>query len=432
MSRFSRRRQKDQPVPEQVSVPGVRPMEVHVAPDGSAAVGGLPVVPVPGESVQDAVLNYLHRLVLATGHPVAVTIHDERIGYSTPIQVMADGSSAFTGSPVPLPGRTTAGAAPQPQASPTATPEAPRAATPEAPRVGTPEAAPVPTPYGAPAPKPYGAPAPAPYGSPAPAPDAAAPLAAAPAPQRRDKATRALRAVPDPEPAQSSTESAAESASESSVQPSAQSSAQPTVQPGVPAAAQNGAAPAPVPLAPSAQSAAPARAATPAGVTVPSLLAEPVRRINEAVSMGRIESAAAMAEQTIASATQTLGADHGEVLQLRELAAYIAYLAGDAQRSFAQSMEVARVRRRHDDERAFASVQSAAAAWRALRDPAQGLALGHELIALWSDMAAGGGPAAADPAQLDAVRARMARLAERARTQPGGEMPRGNSHVSGG
>ncbi|MFD8487999.1 hypothetical protein, partial [Streptomyces sp. NPDC059712] len=153
----------------------------------------------------------------------------------------------------------------------------------------------------------------------------------------------------------------------------------------------------------------------PADVRSPSLLAEPVQRINEAVRMGRIESAAAMAEQTIASAVQRLGAEHPEVLQLRELAAYIAYLAGDAHRSFVLSMALARVRRGSDDQGAFGNVMSAAAAWRALRDPALGLALGHELISLWDAMAAAGGAAAADPSQLESARARMGRLADRAR-----------------
>ncbi|MYS52460.1 hypothetical protein GTW46_20730 [Streptomyces sp. SID6013] len=173
--------------------------------------------------------------------------------------------------------------------------------------------------------------------------------------------------------------------------------------------------------APSSGRAAPVDPA-PADARSPSLLAEPVQRINEAVRMGRIESAAAMAEQTIASAVQRLGAEHPEVLQLRELAAYIAYLAGDAHRSFVLSMALARVRRGSDDQGAFGNVMSAAAAWRALRDPALGLALGHELIALWDAMAAAGGAAAADPSQLEAARARMGRLAERARGV--GEGPR--------
>jgi hypothetical protein len=345
MSRFSRgehKRRKGEHGPGQQSVSGLTPIDVRVSADGSATVGGLPVVVGPGESVQDAVLNYLHRLVLATGHRVAATVHDERIGFSTPIQVAADGSSRFAGEPVrfavpaSVPAPAGANAAEAAGASLRQAPEALVSAVPPQPR-----------------PQPHS-----------------------------DRATRALRAVPDPTPGEVS---------------------EPT--PAPPAAGEP--APVPTPVA--------ATAPTAAGATVPSLLAEPVRRINDAVQMGRIESAAAMAEQSIASASQTLGAEHPEVLQLRELAAYIAYLAGDAQRSFALSMELARVRRRQKDARAHVNVQSAAAAWRAVGDPSQGLALGRELIGLWSELAVDGGPAAADTRQLDAARARMDRLAERAR-----------------
>jgi hypothetical protein len=61
-------------------------------------------------------------------------------------------------------------------------------------------------------------------------------------------------------------------------------------------------------------------------------------------------------------------------------------------------------------------VQSAASAWKAVRDPLRGLALGRELLTLWTDMAAGEGPAADDTDKLESARARMLRLAERART----------------
>ncbi|WP_445395085.1 tetratricopeptide repeat protein [Streptomyces sp. LE64] len=330
MSRFSLGGRKPQPSP----APGAHPIEVHVTADGAATVGGLPVVGTGDQNLQEAVLDHLHRLVLATGHPVAATVHDARIGYRTPILVTADGASAFAGAPVPLP--------------------APQGAAP-----------------GAAAP-----PAPVPPATPVAAP-ALAPVPATPAP-----VTAVAAAVPPVTPAA------------------------PPLPPGW-------SAPAPAAPPPPAPASAPAGAPAGSGNTGPSLLAEPVRRINEAVGMGRIESAAAMAEQSIASAVRTLGGEHAEVLQLRELAAYIAYLAGDAPRSFALSMELARVRRRGNDAvRAFACVQSAAAAWRALRSPAEGLALGHELVTLWEDLAAAGGPAAAERAQLDAARARMGRLAE--------------------
>ncbi|MCP3766798.1 MULTISPECIES: tetratricopeptide repeat protein [unclassified Streptomyces] len=404
MSRFSRSTNKRQKIQGERTPPpasGLRPIDVHVSADGRASVGGLQVTPGPDENLQDAVLNHLHRLVLATGHPVAATVHDERIGFSTSIQVVADGSSSFAAEPVRLAARAAVeGKAEAPAATAGAVPPGTSGVHAEPVTQGAGEASPareapdamtrmrsealavdgaseVSMTHGAGEPfMTRGMP------EASVTPDAL-PLAAVPSPPPlRDKATRLLRAVPEPAPVQAVPE------------------------------------PAPVQEVPAAERPAPVdqpgSVAASTGAMAPSLLAEPVWRINEAVRMGRIESAAAMAEQAIGSAAQTLGMEHPEVLQLRELAAYIAYLAGDGRRSFALSMGLARARRRQDSARAFDNVQSAAAAWRTLRDPVLGLSLGNQLVALWSDMAAEGGPAAADPAQLDSVRARMGRLAERA------------------
>ncbi len=59
-------------------------------------------------------------------------------------------------------------------------------------------------------------------------------------------------------------------------------------------------------------------------------------------------------------------------------------------------------------------MQSAATAWRAVRDPEEGLRLGRDLIDLWADLAAEPGPAADDPRPLESARARMLRLTDRA------------------
>ncbi|MET7451175.1 tetratricopeptide repeat protein [Streptomyces sp. NPDC005574] len=150
--------------------------------------------------------------------------------------------------------------------------------------------------------------------------------------------------------------------------------------------------------------------------TAPPLLAEPVARINEAVRSGRIDTASALAQQTVTEASGTLGPAHPEVLRLRELDAYIAYLADDPVRSLHLSLDLARQRRSTGDaEGAYGNVQSAATAWRAVRNPVQGLNLGVDLIALWSELAAQDGPAADDIEQLDSARTRMTRLADRAR-----------------
>ncbi|WP_405991532.1 tetratricopeptide repeat protein [Streptomyces sp. NBC_00986] len=147
-----------------------------------------------------------------------------------------------------------------------------------------------------------------------------------------------------------------------------------------------------------------------------AFLIEPMVRINDAVKAGRIEEAAGLAERTVADAAGALGPEHPEVLRLRELAAYIAYLAGDPLRAFHLSLDLARIRHRaHDAEAAYGNVQSAATAWRAVRDPEQGLALGRDLIDLWTELTAEDGPAVEDIEELESARARMGRLTERAR-----------------
>ncbi|MGW2828485.1 tetratricopeptide repeat protein [Streptomyces sp. NPDC001286] len=150
--------------------------------------------------------------------------------------------------------------------------------------------------------------------------------------------------------------------------------------------------------------------------TAPGFLLEPMGRVNEAVRSGRIAEADQLATKVVGEASAVLGLEHPEVLKLRELAAYIAYLAGEPVRALRLSLDLARVHRGLGDaEGAYGNIQSAASAWRAVRDPEQGLALGRDLIGLWSGLAAEGGPAADEIERLESARTRMGRLAERAR-----------------
>ncbi|MYR43510.1 tetratricopeptide repeat protein, partial [Streptomyces sp. SID5910] len=159
----------------------------------------------------------------------------------------------------------------------------------------------------------------------------------------------------------------------------------------------------------------------PGDATTPALLAGPTARINEAVKEGRTEDAARLAERSVAEASGTLGPEHPEVLRLRELTAYIAYLSGDPELAFRLSLDLAGIHRAAGDaEAAYGNVQSAATAWRAVRDPEQGLDLGRELVGLWSELAAEEGPAADDAEQLESARTRMGRLTERARAHAAG------------
>lgn len=432
---------------------GEAPVEVRVpatpaasaSGDGAPAVAtadGRPIVAEPGEPVQAAILRHLHHLALAVGHPVLARVHDERIGFVVPLQVSVDGSSRYTGEPVRTPARPE-GMPPRPEGTPPApqTPLAPQ--TPPAP-----QAAPAPSP--APASAPASAPVPVSASEPAepaqPA-ETVKPVTSAPStvvlrkvrPQPHFESesesepeylslpgggvTQVLRSAAEPVPAPLGRFGPAPV-----MDPVAEPPSAPAPKPSAPAmealallTPEREPEPKPAPvrgfdavaeavLAPNPDDADPGRGGTTA------FYAEPVARINEAVKMGRIDEAAGTAERTVAAAAQALGEEHPEVLKLRELTAYIAYLAGDALRSFHLSLDLARVRwRQRDAEGAYGNVQSAATAWRAVRDPLQGLHLGRDLIGVWTELAADGGPAADDIGQLESARTRMGRLAERAR-----------------
>ncbi|MFF8969833.1 tetratricopeptide repeat protein [Streptomyces sp. NPDC014995] len=455
MSRLSREKKREQ---QHAGRPAavVAPLDVHVPGGGPATIGGVPVVAADGQEMQQAVLGHLHRIALATGHPVAATVHDERIGYVVPLRVDPDGSSHFAGEPL--------------RVAAESEPEEPDSPDPAAPHTSSPAEAPAVPPGHEPSAQP-----------------------------RRDRSTHVLRSVPEPvketaptfplrtvpeqrphddvpalgtvtaptgvfgppptmdapptpdtdltppgrEPASALHR---ESVSVPDSEPAPAHALEPT-----PASVPE---PAPVLLPEAGPSPdfdlalapdfdpdpkpTPARGfdamaeavlgddprTLPGAGGVPALLGEPVAQINEAVRAGRTETAAALAERTVTEASATLGPEHPEVLRLRELTAYIAYLAGDPLRSFHLSLDLARIRRRaRDAEAAYGNVQSAAAAWRAVRDPLQGLNLGAELLVLWTELTTEEGPAAEDVEELESARARMTRLAERARAS--GALPRG-------
>ncbi|MFI8485856.1 tetratricopeptide repeat protein [Streptomyces rubrogriseus] len=467
MSRLGRDKQREHEWAAGSPGPATTPIDVHV-PDGDsgvrgASVDGSRVVAAPGEEIQNAVLNRLHRLALAAGRPVLATIHDRRLGYSVPLRVDPDGSSHLAADPMPteaeeareearegasegaaveapveaparhdrpthvlrsvvpprdgtptfplpaVPGteRERSGGASAPTFTLRALPEPARATPPGtvAPPTGAfgppprmdgasttgtardaaprptygPFAAPEPTPAPEPVPGPVPDSVPGPIPEPKPEPEAAPVPAPRPAPAPAPKSVSDPYSDPDPKP---------------------------TPARGFDAVAEAVLGDAPL--------------TAPGDATTPALLAEPTARINEAVKEGRTEAAARLAEQTLTEASRTLGPEHAEVLRLRELTAYIAYLSGDPDRAFQLSLDLARIHRRSGDaEAAYGNVQSAATAWRAVRDPARGLELGNDLVGLWSELAAEDGPAAEDAEELESARTRMGRLTERARAQAG-------------
>ncbi|MEV8242700.1 tetratricopeptide repeat protein [Streptomyces rochei] len=432
MSRLGRDRQRGREDAERPPGPAAAPIDVRVPADASAGSGarsasvdGALVVAAPGEEIQNAVLDRLHRLAVAAGHPVHATIHDERIGCSVPLRIDPDGSSHLAGDPTP--------AAPVRQDRAT---HVLRAVEPA--RDGTPTfrlspvAEPRPTPVA---------------GDSAPTftlrtlPGAAPGTVAPPTgefgpPPRMDGGTANDGTANDGMVNEGSgsgggaAAGAADTSAETSEGERRDEAATGTTAGGTPAARR------PLLVVPDTdpepdpkRTPTPARGfdavaeavlgdgpvTAPGDATAPALLAEPTGRINEAVKEGRTQEAARLAEQTVTDASGTLGPEHPEVLRLRELTAYIAYLSGDPGRAFRLSLELARIHRRAGDaEAAYGNVQSAATAWRAVRDPARGLELGRDLVDLWDELAAEDGPAAQDAEELEAARTRMGRLTERA------------------
>ncbi|MFI1420960.1 tetratricopeptide repeat protein [Streptomyces sp. NPDC020731] len=384
MSRLSREKKREQQQAAHAANLAAAPIDVHVpvggAGTGGASVGGVTVIAGPGEEIQQAVLNRLHRIAIASGHAVLAIVHDERIGCVVPLRVDPDGSSHFTAQPVltgaaqessgqdrpthllrpvpePAPLRD---AAPTFELRPVPESEAPRDAVPTFELRAVPGSAEI-TPPGTVAP---------PTGEFGPPP----PMDARPRPDRPQAHEAAPEPAFDPDP-------------------------KPTPPRGFDAVAEA------------------VLGDEPAAVGE-SHLAEPMARVNDAVRTGRIDAAARLAEETVAEASGTLGPEHPEVLRLRELAAYIAYLAGEPLRAFRISLDLAVIcRRAGDAEAAYGNVRSAATAWRAVRDPLLGLELGHELITLWTGLTAEDGPAADEIEELESARARMGRLTERARAQ---------------
>ncbi|MGW2443239.1 tetratricopeptide repeat protein [Streptomyces sp. NPDC001675] len=412
MSRLSfEKKRAQQPVAHPAAV------AVRVSGTGSASVGGTAVVAGPGEEIQQAVLNHLQRLAISLGAPIRATIHDDRAGCVVPLEVSADGSSRVAGDPVRVdPGAGTDG--------PGAGSDGPGAGTdgPGAVASGAAVAGPVavvagPTPAGRFGPPPVmdavpGArtadgvrtqgPVPA-YGPrimpPAPA-QSPEPVASAPAPSPEPVApVPAWRPQESPVRVTSVAPAPAPDAPLHDPEPALAASATPTPARGFDAVAEEVLGDTPV-------------TETAEGA---ELLTEPMARINEAVRDGRIEAAAQLADRTVAEASAVLGPRHPEVLHLGELTAYIAYLAGDPVRSFHLSLDLARLRRQAcDAEAAYGNVRSAATAWRAVRDPEEGLRLGRDLLGLWTDLTTEPGPAAGDPEPLESARSRMVRLTARA------------------
>ncbi|MET7610493.1 hypothetical protein ABZX97_05220 [Streptomyces seoulensis] len=356
------------------------PVQVRVSAAGTASVAGTPVLRAPGEDIHDAVLNHLHHLATSHGTPIRATIHDDAAGCLVPLEISPDGTTRMTGEPTRLP------AAP-------GTVQPPRGVFGPPPVMGGAEGEPIPRR------KPRSASSTVNFrkvkpvsgvgvasglglgGTTAPGPGPEVVLG-----------SEAVGAKPAPAPAP---------APELVLGPKPAPEAEPEPVPPsrFDAIAEEMLAEAPV-------------GETPDGAEVWTAA---LARVGDAVRDGEVERAAELASRAVVKASRALGPRHPEVLHLRELCAYIAYLTGDPARAFDLSLDLARKRAESGDPAAaYSNVRSAATAWRAVGDAEQALRMGRELIDVWTALAAAPGPAATDPRPLESAHTRMTRLTARA------------------
>ncbi|MGW0968343.1 hypothetical protein [Streptomyces sp. NPDC002516] len=309
--------------------------DVYISGDGLAEIDGNTLVPEPGESVHEAVLDRLEGHARERGAAVVATVYDSPGAARFLLEVLPDGSSrVLDPDDEPQPEPTTAG--PEPTAAgPEPTTAGPGSVPPET-GAGTgtatgPEAAPHATLTG---PEPTaagpGSAPPAPAGVPstvvvpAPSPEGASAVATAVA---RARATAAARAeMPDP-----------------------------------------------------------AAVAAPAVTTaLPADLSERIARVNALAADGRLDEAFADASELRETLTDALGAEHPYAVEARAVEAYLAHLRGDHREAIVLALAVARIRCGARDGRAPAEVARAAAAWQQLDDDRAVVAHGRELLHMWA------------------------------------------------
>ncbi|MGW2232592.1 hypothetical protein [Streptomyces sp. NPDC001759] len=329
--------------------------EVHISDEGLAAIDGEPLVPAPGQSLHEAVLDRLQRYAAERAEAVEATVNDSPDTSHFVLEVSPDGSSRVltsTGTPE-FDGESEDEAESDADVEPEAETD--------------PEAEPVPVAD----PDPGPAPDPAPEPEPEPGPEAVA----------RD-------AVADPTPAPRLPKP-----------PTALGSAVATAVARATAAARaaaEGRAGASGPATPSVPT-----------VVLPADLAGPVGRIHALATVGRLEEAHLLANRLRESLTEEAGAEDPRAVEARAVEAYVAHLRGDHREATVLALALARIRCRAGDRRAAEEVARAAAAWQRIDDDRAAVAHGRELLHMWDRLHRRGLLASADAELADQVRRRV-------------------------
>ncbi|MFF1513415.1 hypothetical protein [Streptomyces sp. NPDC058305] len=342
--------------------------DVYISGEGIAEIDGHTLVPAPGQSVHEAVLDRLQAHAEERGGAVEATVFDGPDAARFVLRVLPDGSSLVLDpdeAPAPAPA-TDPGPSPHDTPAATAVPaQAPAQAEP-APVAQPPAPAPAPAESAPaiPAPAPTSAVAPAAFAPPAPVP--------APAPIAAPVGQMAPAPLPVAVPERASAPAAVV------VPPSAAATAS-AVATAVARARATAAARAEVP--------------DPAAVTAravrtdfPDWLTERIGRINGLAAAGMLDEAFDDATELREGLTESLGAEHPHAVEARAVEAYLAHLRGDHREAIVLALAVARIRCRARDGRAPAEVARAAAAWQQLDDDRAVVAHGRELLHMWATL----------------------------------------------
>ncbi len=423
--------------------------DIHILGDERADIDGEPVVPAPGGSLHEAVLDRLQRSAQRLGRPVEATVDDGPDAAHFLLEVSPDGSSrilttapaptgpkpsAPTAAPEPVsqsePGLTS-GSEPRPDTRPDAKTRAELGPEPEPesesepewetglrPRSGSgPDTGPVPgkgsrselrrrsgpEPESGTEPGTGTEPESGPESGSAPGaePDTgSAPgweAASEPGWPEQEAEPEAEAAAPGPRPrvrdsavataiARARAGATAATARDRSDAPPAGPPADSDARPGSP---PYGSAARRVGLRPARSDAPPAGlppAGSGVGGDVPGDIAERVVRVNALVLTGRLDEAFAEATGLRESLSGAAGAGHPYALEARALEAYVAHLRGDHRQATVLALSVARIRCGAGDERAPTEVARAAAAWQLLDDDRAVVVHGRELLGMWDGL----------------------------------------------
>ncbi|MEV0036458.1 hypothetical protein [Streptomyces sp. NPDC050804] len=320
---------------------------VIVTSAGTAFLDGRRVLVPRRHAVESVVLDALHQRARTGGEPVLVRVEDRQEGYATLLEVAPDGSSRLLERSVP-------NAPSVPETDPAETNPAETAVLPVLP----------------------------PATASGPDTDPAGTAVRPTAPPTAEPAETAVLSVETPRTAP------------------ALGSLSPT--PPVPRAA---------PGAPGESGSEESEASGPPRETpVPTALADTVSRINQAIAAGELRAAEELAVLLRTTAEQTFGAGHTHTVEAQGMEAYVAFLAGAYGHAMSVSLELADLRRRGRDPRAWEELSRAAMAWEALDDRRSLLHLGRALIMVWVRLSADGAPPPAQAELLERVRQDVQRL----------------------